>query len=484
MRKIIFSILSLLFVFAARGDDFKIYEEVWSVIKLDGKRIGYSSEITSRERTNTSERWKTDTKQKFKLQRMDSTVEMETATSVVEDANGVVLSFTSETKGAGTSVMMRGHREGNEMVVEGQSQRYAIPQNIPGPAALDRQLRKLPLKAGSKLERTAFFPDFPSKPLKAISVIKGKEIKTVGGKAMELWRIDATMELFSGMVTSVWVDDQFQEKYSLIPFAGMGTLERIVTTREDALKPLESVEIFSKTFVVPSKPLANVKNLKRAVYRLKMDSPQKMTLWSGGEQKVVSSQNGEAEVAVTKQKFEDVIWELPCKDKNLKEYLEAAPFMEVHDPELIALAQNAVGDEANPMIAAQKIERFVHGYIKQKDLSVGFATALETAKSCAGDCTENAVLAAALGRVVGLPTRLVVGLGYLPTNNSFGFHMWAEAWMGKDQWLPMDSALNGFDVGHIAVMKIKTLNNAALAETAVPIFNMMDGLKIEVISME
>ena len=73
----------------------------------------------------------------------------------------------------------------------------------------------------------------------------------------------------------------------------------------------------------------------------------------------------------------------------------------------------------------------------------------------------------ALGRAAGLPTRCVVGFGYIPPGDeeptiahtvdsntgTFGFHMWAEAWIGPDQWVPMDAALDGFDVGHIAITK-------------------------------
>src|SRR5208283_2511060 len=85
-----------------------------------------------------------------------------------------------------------------------------------------------------------------------------------------------------------------------------------------------------------------------------------------------------------------------------------------NSPEIQALAKQAVGNEKNPVLAAHFIENFVLEYITKKDLNIGFASAEETAKSREGDCTEHAVLCAAIGRAAGLPTRCVFGLGYIP----------------------------------------------------------------------
>ena len=185
---------------------------------------------------------------------------------------------------------------------------------------------------------------------------------------------------------------------------------------------------------------------------------------------MLSSGPGTCEVEVTAPRFTaaDATWQLPHADTpELHPYLQASAYLEVNAPEIQSLARQAVGDEKNPVLAAHRIEHFVRAYITKKDLNVGFGSAEETAKSREGDCTEHAVLCAALGRAVGLPTRCVVGFGYIPPGDDeptitnavdtdtgiFGFHMWAEAWIGPDQWVPMDAALNGFDVGHIAITK-------------------------------
>jgi hypothetical protein len=192
----------------------------------------------------------------------------------------------------------------------------------------------------------------------------------------------------------------------------------------------------------------------------------------------------------------DATWQLPhANTPELHRYLQASAYLEVNAPEVQALGREAVGDEKNPVLAAHKIERFVRAYITKKDLNVGFGSAEETAKSREGDCTEHAVLCAALGRVVGLPTRCVVGFGYIPPGEDeptvtntvdpktgiFGFHMWAEAWIGPHQWVPMDAALDGFDVGHIAISKSALEEVNPIVDLNTPVFDMMKSLKIEIV---
>ena len=100
------------------------------------------------------------------------------------------------------------------------------------------------------------------------------------------------------------------------------------------------------------------------------------------------------------------------------------------------------------------IETFVRGYISNKSLGVGYASALEVVHKPEGDCTEHAVLLAALGRSLGIATRVVDGLAYAPDfagkDRVFVPHAWVQAWVGE-RWQSFDAALPGFDAGHIAL---------------------------------
>lgn len=86
---------------------------------------------------------------------------------------------------------------------------------------------------------------------------------------------------------------------------------------------------------------------------------------------------------------------------------------------------------------------------------VGHYSALETLRRRAGDCTEAAVLLAALGRAAGIPTRVVNGLAYSRERyhgiaNAFMPHSWVLAYV-DGTWRSFDLALERFDTSHIAL---------------------------------
>jgi len=301
------------------------------------------------------------------------------------------------------------------------------------------------------------------------------------------------------MASTMWVDDQSNDVESVTVLPGLGTLHEYVTDRAECMKQPEGAEIFAATLIHPQRAIPSPHDLGQAVYRLiPVDLSQKITLWNQGEQRVLSSEPGSCVVEVTAPRFtpEDATWQLPHPDTpELHPFLQASAYLEVQSPEIQKLAREAVGEEKNPVRAAHRIERFVRKYITKKDLNIGFGSAEETAKSREGDCTEHAVLCAALGRAAGLPTRCVVGFGYIPPGDDepavtnavdqdtgvFGFHMWAEAWIGPDQWVPMDAALDGFDVGHIAITKSALEEVNPIVDLNTPVFQLMESLKIEVV---
>ncbi|NQV35956.1 MAG: transglutaminase domain-containing protein, partial [Phycisphaeraceae bacterium] len=146
-------------------------------------------------------------------------------------------------------------------------------------------------------------------------------------------------------------------------------------------------------------------------------------------------------------------------DATLKKALEANSVLQCDDPNLVALAEKAVADASNAGAAAANIEQFVAEYIELKDLSVGYASAVEVMESRQGDCTEHAVLTAALCRAAGIPAEVVIGVAYVEqfmgTTQSFGGHAWTRAWV-NGQWIGLDAAFagtgrGGFDAGHITL---------------------------------
>jgi transglutaminase-like putative cysteine protease len=79
------------------------------------------------------------------------------------------------------------------------------------------------------------------------------------------------------------------------------------------------------------------------------------------------------------------------------------------------------------------------------------ATALQ---SRSGDCTEFAVLLAAVARARGIPTRIVHGIAYsgrfAGRAHVFSPHAWVQAWDGT-RWTSYDAGFGPFGAGHIVL---------------------------------
>ena len=147
------------------------------------------------------------------------------------------------------------------------------------------------------------------------------------------------------------------------------------------------------------------------------------------------------------------------------------------------MAKQAIGDVKKPYSIADRLRKYVTKIIKEKNLNIGFASASEVCRNKEGDCSEHAVLLAALGRVHKLPSRIVIGLVYVPwfagTADVFGFHMWTQFFI-DGKWVDFDAAQRESDCNptHMGIAT-SSLKNTSLAEMSFRLMQLIGGLKIK-----
>ncbi len=148
------------------------------------------------------------------------------------------------------------------------------------------------------------------------------------------------------------------------------------------------------------------------------------------------------------------------------------------------MANSVLPAETDQRTLAVALEKFVHEAVKLKNFSQAFATAAEVARNPEGDCTEHAVLLAALARSRGIPARVAIGLVYQPATQSFAYHMWNELWVG-DHWLPLDSTLGRGEIG-AAHLKLSDSNLAGAQAYScfLPVAQVIGQIKIEILDVE
>lgn len=122
-----------------------------------------------------------------------------------------------------------------------------------------------------------------------------------------------------------------------------------------------------------------------------------------------------------------------------RDWLAASFFVDYLDapvPELVARLR-----AASPHPRRSEVVAFVAGNV-QGSSDRGMDVASQVARNRNGDCTEYAVLTAALARAVGLPARVVVGLAIVVRDDgvrAYG-HAWAEV-LDDGAWRVGDAAL-------------------------------------------
>jgi hypothetical protein len=486
---------------AAAEPGTKIFEE-WAVLSIDGKRCGYEGTVVTQTASASGPRYCTVHQEQFVVKRMNADLKLTETSKITEDADGGVLSFDDRTSGGGSDISLSGEREGDDLVVSsrGQTRRYHVPRLAAlGPDKVRRLSDAVPLKPGQSFSFPTFESDYPQAPVIETGTVTRREARRFGGVDRQLWRLTTTNSLMPSMPGVAWVDDQGNDAEALLEIPGIGHLDEIVSTRADCMKQPEGAEIFATSLLRPQEAIPSPHDQAEAVYRITSgDKTRLLSFWDGGEQRVISSRPGVIEITVTAPDITpaDASYSLPHADTpGLHAYLAPSAYLESGSPEIQKLARDAVGSEKNPVRAAARIERFVRAYIVKKDLNIGFASAEETARAREGDCTEHAVLCAAIGRAAGLPTRCVVGFGYIPPGvdeptiadavdrdtGIFGFHMWAEALIAPQRWVAMDAALDGFDVSHIAIIKTALEEIDPLADLNLPILQLMQHLRIDVL---
>lgn len=121
-------------------------------------------------------------------------------------------------------------------------------------------------------------------------------------------------------------------------------------------------------------------------------------------------------------------------------YLAAGPLVQFNDPVFTGLVRRLNPPrDATRWQLAQLVTSFVFDWIKDKNYTVGFASAQEVARNPVGACAQHGVLAVALLRRLGVPARGVTG--WIAVGETLAMHFWVEVELGG-RWLPVDPTFN------------------------------------------
>jgi len=334
----------------------------------------------------------------------------------------------------------------------------------PQGAVMAEGLRLLTLKKGLK-EGTQYsvriFSAGMMQALDADILIGAEQNVDLLGRVVPLREVTTSLIMPGAgkVVSTSYVDQELKMQKTITPIAGM-QVEMVACAKEFALGQNDVLELIDNMFLASPEPLRNLDSAKSITYLL---SPVKegadFTIPSSDNQKAQTLGDGKVVLKVEPVTAPPGV-KFPYKgtDPAILEAMKPTRFLQSDDEKVIELARRAVGNTKDAAEAARKIEAFVANYIENRSLSVGYATAAEVIVSKQGDCSEFAVLTAAMCRAVGIPAQVVAGVAYVDDfmgNRGFGGHAWAQAYIGN-KWIGLDSSFKGggrggYDAGHIAL---------------------------------
>ncbi len=166
-------------------------------------------------------------------------------------------------------------------------------------------------------------------------------------------------------------------------------------------------------------------------------------------QQVLLRADGSAEVTITPQREPAHLVRLPISPEtpgapaDLAAYLQPNEITQSDSEEVSSLAADIIGDETDAWTAAKLLLDWVHDNLKRVTSDPRPVSALEVLEQGSGDCSEHAVLLAALAKAAGIPPRIIIGLVYV--NGAYCYHEWNELYVGE--WVEMDPSWNRYTVG-------------------------------------
>lgn len=133
------------------------------------------------------------------------------------------------------------------------------------------------------------------------------------------------------------------------------------------------------------------------------------------------------------------------QDPGGDRWLASNSYLVLTDTLLRSTAASIAGAETDPERIAAATYRWVTDRFRFRLGAVLFGASPEILRSLTGDCSEAAVLTAALLRARGVPARIALGFASVGRGVFIG-HAWCEALLGGN-WVGVDAALREYPAG-------------------------------------
>ncbi len=321
------------------------------------------------------------------------------------------------------------------------------------------------------------------KPVKTDVKVRREDRIEFEGQMAPVYVIDYTMDIMGGLTTTEWLGHDGTTYRMEVGLMGL-KMVMAKTNMQTALGESGEVDLIlnTKIFAQGGHPTPHARRF-RARLRLTegkldqavmTDTRQKLNLDD-------DPHNGTLEInvpVVSTSNVPNLPIRFPRGHEDLGKFLKSTVYIQANHSAIRAKAVEVLDGEMNAWKSAEKLCRWVHESIHDKNLKIGFGSALQTLESLEGDCTEHTVLMIAMARSVGIPARVCAGLVF--QRDAFYYHFWPEVYVGE--WVAMEPTLDQIqaDANHIQLAGSE-LESDSMLEFGEGVMRTLNQLEIEVI---
>ncbi len=467
--------------------------EGWDLIYLQNQPVGWQSLRLSHGEENGRKYLRGLLRSELTVERFGQTTKEMAEISSRQEPSGHLVDVRSVVGEGNGQTITTGRLEGERLKLEARQptdQRQweiLIPPDCGGCFAVEWSLRNKPLEPGEERQLRALVPLIHQvATIELAAAAQWTQMAIAEGEEQKLLPVHQKMALEGQAIDStLWMDADGVIWKTEIPALQQITLR---TTESEARRIMGSAsfDLGGMATVRVARDLPSPHDTTRIRYRIRCSSPEGLAVIPQNSEQLIQPIDAQTiDVTVDRMPAEQTAGRDAESDRPTDADLLPSQMIQSDDAEVRALAAQVpqLKGQLATSIRAQAIEKFVHGLISKKNFSTAFGSAAEVARRREGDCTEHAVLTAALCRAVGIPARIVMGLVYVPSEKGFVFHMWNEIWNGQ-RWQSIDSTLG---LGHIGaahlVISRTSLETEATWASLLPVLSVMGQMQIEVLEV-
>lgn len=462
--------------------------ETWHVIEMGGNRVGYDHQTQREENHDAQKVRRTEAEMRMAIQRYGQASEAVTRHSTLETLDDKLLSFTSQ----GLPADSTGQVENGMLTIEttsaGKKTTRTIewPDDAGGFFAGEVSLLKKPMQPGETRTLRHLLPGVNTLCTEEFTAGEYEPTKLPSG-THDLLRIESQQHiegLEQPIASIYWADRAGEVLKSEVPSMGLISYRATEAEATDA-DPQTPFDLGLSSVVPLERPFESARQTRRAVYRVELTEgdPAEVFL-SGATQQLRTTGPHTAELVVTSLDPQSPAADIEPATPPTDGDREPNSLIQSDDAAIVAMSREAAGAKKSPLSKALALELYVHDNIREKNFATTFASAAEVAKQMSGDCSEHAVLLAALARAAEIPARAAIGLVYAPSEGGFAYHMWNELYI-DGRWVPFDATLGEGRVGadHLKLAD-SDLRDATGLVSFLPVVQVLGKLKIELVKAE